>query len=178
MQGYGIEGIQWRWTTEGQNLVGGTPAYEKLIVEHTIADGTIDYAAYGYDCVDSTWDSDASIGGRTIKSREEEGIVGDPLMYSESILQMAAIVYDPYSYDLESIVPNMPFTEDQSKKISEYTVSVGAYANSATIRFITGDLNIDTDWEAYLAEMQKMDVDGYIAIMQEAYDNYSASLVK
>lgn len=178
VQSYGIEGIQWRWTNEGVNLVGGTPVYEKLIVEHTLDDGTIDFAAYGYDCADSTWDSDASIGGRTIKSREEEGIVGDPLMYSESILQMAAIVYDPYSYDLASIVPNMPYTEEQSKKISEYAVSVGAYANSATIRFITGDLNIDTDWEAYLNEMDKMDVEGYIAIMQEAYDSYSASLNK
>ena len=176
VQSFGIEGIQWRWTNEGKNLVGGTPVYEKLTPEYTLDDGTIDFKAYGYDCADSTWDSDASIGGRTTQSREEEGITGDPEMYSESILQMAAIVYDPYSFDLDSIVPNMPYTEEQSKKISEYAVSVGAYANSATIRFITGDLNIDTDWEAYLAEMQKMDVDGYIAVIQEAYDSYIASM--
>ena len=107
VQSYGIEGIQWRWTTEGSNLVGGTPVYEKLTPEHTLADGTIDFSAYGYTCKSSTWDSDASIGGRTSKGREEEGITGDPKMYSESILQEAAIVYDPYSYNLDTIVPNM-----------------------------------------------------------------------
>lgn len=178
VQSYGIEGIQWRWTTEGSNLVGGTPVYEKLTPEHTLADGTIDFSAYGYTCKSSTWDSDASIGGRTSKGREEEGITGDPKMYSESILQAAAIVYDPYSYKLDTIVPNMPYTDEQSKKISEYAVSVGAYANSATIRFITGDMSIDNDWATYLSEMDKMDVNGYIATMQEAYDSYAASLKK
>ena len=57
-------------------------------------------------------------------------------------------------------------------------MSVGAYANSATIRFITGDMNVETDWDSYLAEMEKMDLPGYIAVMQEAYDAYVASMGK
>jgi hypothetical protein len=39
-------------------------------------------------------------------------------------------------------------------------------------------MNIETDWEAYLAEMEKMDLKGYVAVMQEAYDAYRASLGK
>ena len=44
--------------------------------------------------------------------------------------------------------------------------------------FITGDMSIDNDWATYLSEMDKMDVNGYIATMQEAYDSYAASLKK
>ena len=115
--------------------------------------------------------------GDTAAMRESEG-VEDPELNGEAVLYRSALVYDAYKYDVNTIVPNMPYTEEQSKKISEYTVSVGAYANSATIRFITGDMNVETDWDTYLSEMQKMDLDGYIAVMQEAYDTYSAAMAK
>ena len=70
----------------------------------------------------------------------------------------------------------MPYTEEQSKQISEYTVSIGAYANSATIRFITGDMDIENDWQTYLDEMDKMNLEGYIKVMQDAYDAFESSL--
>ena len=39
-------------------------------------------------------------------------------------------------------------------------------------------MDIEADWEAYLAELNKMDVDGYVKVMQDAYDAYKASLSK
>ena len=39
-------------------------------------------------------------------------------------------------------------------------------------------MSIDNDWETYLSEMDKMDVQGYISTMQEAYDSYTASMAK
>ena len=177
VQNSGVEGISWKWTDEMSSLTGGKSKWTKIIPEKKKEDGTTDWAAYGFDFKDATWDADAAIRCDTAEMREGEG-VADPVLNVEAVLYRAAQTYDPYSFDVNTIVPNMPYTADQSKKISEYTVSVGAYANSATIRFITGDMNIETDWEAYLAEMQKMDVNGYVAVMQEAYDSYRASLSK
>lgn len=177
VQNSGVEGISWKWTDEMSSLTGGKSKWAKIIPEKKKEDGTTDWAAYGFDFKDATWDADAAIRCDTAEMREGEG-VEDPNMNVEAILYKSAQVYDPYSYDVNTIVPNMPYTADQSKKISEYTVSVGAYANSATIRFITGDMNIETDWDAYLNEMEKMDVKGYVAVMQEAYDAYRASLGK
>ena len=109
--------------------------------------------------------------------REGEG-VENPDLNVEAVLYRAAQVYHEYAADVATIVPNMPYTEAQSKQIAEYTLSVGAYANSATIRFITGDMDVEADWDAYLAELNKMDVDGYVKVMQEAYDSYQQSLSK
>ena len=177
VQNSGVEGISWKWTDEMKSLSGGQSKWVKIIPEKTKEDGSTDWAAYGYDFESATWDADGAIRCDTAAMREGEG-VEDPNLNVEAVLYQSALVYDEYKYDVNTIVPNMPYTEEQSKKISEYTVSIGAYANSATIRFITGDMNIETDWEAYLAELEKMDLNGYIAVMQEAYDAYAASMAK
>lgn len=177
VQRSGVEGINWKWTNELPNLVGGESTWVALVPDKRLEDGSVDWAAYGYSFLSPTWASDACISGQTAAVREGEG-VENPDMNSEALLYKWAQVYDQYAADVNTIVPNMPYTEEQSRKISEYTVSVGAYANSATIRFITGDLNIETDWEAYLAEMEKMDVKGYVNVMQEAYATYLNSITK
>lgn len=171
----GVEGINWEWTTEGTSLTGGTPAWRKLIPENKLEDGSVDWASYGYSFKDAGWDSDAKMSGRTAAQRCGEA-VDDPNMNVEAILYSAAEVYDQYRFDTDSIVPEMPYTEEQSKQISEYTVSIGAYANSATIRFITGDMDIENDWQTYLDEMDKMNLEGYIKVMQDAYDAFESSL--
>lgn len=181
VQGLGIEGINWGRTTEGTSLTGGTPSWEKLVPDKRTADGKIDWEAYGYnwtdDYINNCWASDAAIQGNTNDMRCAEA-VPDPAYNVEAVLYRAALEYDKYAFDVNSIMPDVPYTSDQSKKIADYTVSVGAYANQATVRFITGDLNVDTDWEAYLQEMNKMDVQGYINVLQEAYDAYLAALSK
>ena len=177
VQNSGVEGISWKWTDELPSLSGGTSRWVKLIPEKTKEDGTTDWAAYGYDFEDATWDADGAIRCDTAAMRESEG-VEDPELNGEAVLYRAALTYHEYAADVATIVPNMPFTEEQSKLIAEYTLSVDAYANSATIRFITGDMDIEADWEAYLAELNKMDVDGYVKVMQDAYDAYKASLSK
>jgi len=175
--GLGVEGITWEWTNTGTNLVGGTPIYRKLSPEHRLENGNVDWAAYGYSFKDATWDSDARIGSSTNEYREAEA-VDNPDLNVEAVLFRSANVYNKYAFDPDSIVPDMPYTAEQSKLISEYAVSVGAYANSASIRFITGDMNIQTGWDAYLSEMDKMGVNNYISVMQEAYDTYKNSLGK
>lgn len=177
VQNHGIEGVTWKWTTEMKSLSGGQSKWVKLIPEITKEDGTPDWAAYGYDVEDVSWDSNGAIRHDTAAMREGEG-VEDPSMNVEAILFSAAKVYNEYAADFDSIVPNMPFTEAQSRAISEYAVSIGAYANSAAVRFITGDMDIEADWDTYLAEMEKMDLNGYIQIMQDAYDAYAANLNK
>ncbi len=177
VQTSGVEGISWKWTDELPSLSGGTSKWVKLFPEKTKEDGSTDWAAYGYSFEDATWDADGAIRCDTAEMREGEG-VENPDLNVEAVLYRAAQVYHEYAADVATIVPNMPYTETQSKQIAEYALSVGAYANSATIRFITGDMDIEADWDAYLAELKKMDVDGYVKVMQDAYDSYQKSLSK
>ena len=38
------------------------------------------------------------------------------------------------------------------------------------IRFITGDMDIETQWDSYLAELQNMGLETYLTTAQAAYD--------
>jgi putative aldouronate transport system substrate-binding protein len=75
-------------------------------------------------------------------------------------------------------MPNLAFEEEDARKIADYTVSIGKYVNQATVQFITGDLNIETDWQTYLDKLNSMDVTGYVAVQQKGYDAYLASQAK
>ena len=72
-------------------------------------------------------------------------------------------------------MPSIAYSVDDAKKISEYSVSIGQYANQATVQFITGDLDVEKDWQSYLDALNSMDLEGYVALQQKAYDAYQES---
>lgn len=49
------------------------------------------------------------------------------------------------------------------------------YVNQNALGFVTGAKNLDTDWDAYVAGLEQLDLAGYLATMQAAYD---ASIAK
>ena len=42
-------------------------------------------------------------------------------------------------------------------------------------KFITGELDIETQWDAFQQDLESMGIQDCIDIYQEAYDNYEAS---
>ena len=47
------------------------------------------------------------------------------------------------------------------------------YVNQNALQFVTGAKNLDTDWDAYVAGLDQLDLAGYLAAMQTAYDQSS-----
>ena len=41
------------------------------------------------------------------------------------------------------------------------------------VQFITGELDIEKDWDAYLEQLQTMGVDNFLEIYQKYYDEYT-----
>jgi putative aldouronate transport system substrate-binding protein len=44
------------------------------------------------------------------------------------------------------------------------------YINQNALQFVTGSKSLDTDWDAYVAGLEQLDLAGYLATMQAAYD--------
>jgi len=44
------------------------------------------------------------------------------------------------------------------------------YINQNALEFVTGAKNLDTDWDAYVAGLEQLDLAGYLTTMQAAYD--------
>ena len=45
------------------------------------------------------------------------------------------------------------------------------YVDEMFARFITGDADIDADWNKYIEELKQMGLDRMLEIMQEAYED-------
>ena len=100
----------------------------------------------------------------------------DPAHDTEYYLQAAAEKYSQYDPGDDTIVPNLVFEGQDAQTISEGTLTIGGYVNQATVQFITGDLDVETDWDGYLSQLKDMGVENYLAIYQKYYDAYMENM--
>ncbi len=173
VQSYGPEGLGWQFTNEGTSLSGGTPTVEKLIIPEDY-----DWLGNGYkrdysgeDGKHYRWAADASVRWSSARARGEVK-VADPDHDTEYYLQKAGEQYEEFSPTLESMVPNLTFEGSDAQFISEATLSIGGYVNQALVQFVTGDMDIETQWEEYISTLESMGVQQYIDTYQKYYEAY------
>jgi putative aldouronate transport system substrate-binding protein len=97
----------------------------------------------------------------------------DPDPYSatglEGRLYNATELYKPYRP--KEIVPPMWIQKADLSRYAQLQTEVNTYVNQSIVRFISGELNIDTEWENYTKQLDKMGMPEYINILQKAYDS-------
>ena len=69
--------------------------------------------------------------------------------------------------------PTLYYTEEESTQMSTLKTDITNYVKTVKVQFITGELDIDKDWDSYLNEMNKMGADRFLEIEQAAYDRRS-----
>ena len=172
VQSDGPKGFAWDYVTEGTSLGGGTATYKV-----TKIGDDFDWIGNGFakEYEHVNWPSDVLIRTDHVAYRSEI-LVEDTEKNLEYILQKAAERYSVYAPDLDQIVPNIAFDTETAQKISEYSLTIGGYVNQATVQFITGDLDIEKEWDNYLNTLKNMGVEDYLNLYQAQYDNYMANL--
>jgi putative aldouronate transport system substrate-binding protein len=79
--------------------------------------------------------------------------------------------YEPFTPPMSMIVPPLTYGEKVSAELSDLETTLNSFVNEYTVRFITGDLDVNSaDWDKYLAELKKIGVDRYVEIKQQAYE--------
>lgn len=68
-------------------------------------------------------------------------------------------------------LPNVSFTDDENMSLSTY-LDLTSYVESMEAQFITGKVDIDEGWDAYVAELKRLGMDDMSAIYQAAYDRF------
>lgn len=71
-----------------------------------------------------------------------------------------------------SVYPNVKYTAEELGIRSTLYTDVYNYLVTAKVQFITGETDIDTGWDAYLAELDKIGLERLLEIEQAAYDRY------
>lgn len=65
---------------------------------------------------------------------------------------------------------NLIYTEDENDLIAEPLATINSYVDESLAQFVTGEMDIDTDWDTYVNELKNNDLDKVVEVMQTAYD--------
>jgi putative aldouronate transport system substrate-binding protein len=60
-------------------------------------------------------------------------------------------------------------TQEDSDTYSKLIVSIQSQVETNTAAFITGEKDIDKEWDAYVAGFTDLQLDQYLAILQKYY---------
>lgn len=81
--------------------------------------------------------------------------------------------YSPSFY--EEFLPKEPilgikYTTEEMEQISEIRANLKTYVNESFARFITGDMDIEKDWDKYIANLESIGLAKYLEVSQAALD--------
>lgn len=91
----------------------------------------------------------------------------DPL--ERLLYQWSRDLYDPYGKPAME-VPPLVFTSEQSQELGTISAGLTAYADQMFAAFVTGQQDVNKDWDAYLGELKTLGLDRFLEIYQTAYD--------
>lgn len=77
-------------------------------------------------------------------------------------------------YFYPEYLPRNVFLEDDgdAELFASLQTTLREYVNTSMAQFITGELNMDKDWDSYVSNLQGYSVDTYVQLYQKAYDLY------
>ncbi|NLO83444.1 MAG: extracellular solute-binding protein [Clostridiales bacterium] len=170
LKAFGKEGVGWRKLTEEEKAKGindlrsGTPS-EVLVFADGI--GWSDKQNYCWRGIGLRCD--------TTDFSENRYAQMQPGDYETDMEWRLALDtnnnYAPYVPPLEMVLPFLVYTEEQAAELANLETVINSYRDEMAARFITGDADIDNEWDKYIAEMKNKGVDKLLEIYQSAYDS-------
>lgn len=70
----------------------------------------------------------------------------------------------------DEVISYLPLLPEEEEIITEPLSTMKNYVKQTTAEFLTGERDIDAEWDAYLAELKKMGIDTVVETLQGAYD--------
>ena len=156
----GIKGIDWDDADEGAVSVTGEPATRKYLAFSTSGEGAERNDIWSQTCVllENNWKTTFQL----------EGDIRDVTNYESYLLQETEKLRE-YAADVQQIPPYY-MNEEDSARLSQLSSPLSDYVRSYIVGFITGNYDIDADWDAYVKGLNDLHIDEYIALNQAAYD--------
>ena len=92
---------------------------------------------------------------------------GDPL---NSEYLIAKIMPEYYGRGPAEYLTTLIYTDEENDVMAEPDATIISYRKQAMAQFVTGALDLDKDWDAYLQELQNNGLEDVLTVMQAAFD--------
>ena len=155
---WGRKGIEWEEPQPGSIGINGLPAvWQRLLGEGEMGPTS----RWGTQGGPMALSREMRLGSVAMEEASVEGV-----LFEETKNKM-----EPYQPDPALIVPLLTYDEDKAAERVELTAALDTYISEMIARFTIGDIDIETGWDDYLAELENIGLSRYLAMVQEAYDN-------
>ncbi|NHN35520.1 hypothetical protein [Paenibacillus agricola] len=161
---FGNEGSAWEWANPGDVGRDGQPAKYRLLVPF----GRLQNQSWSQSGLIYKTDKDWFAGQAVIKQPDKEKMFYDVTKQK----------YDPYKPDISQIMPPLYFPPADAKQIAELDKTINDYVKSMIARFVTGDADLDKEWDTYVKTLDGMNLKKYVEIYQRSYDAQKATTTK
>lgn len=152
------EGEDWRRAEPGEIGINGKPAIWKNLEESTS------------NLFNNRW---ANMGTMFRSSDYRLGQVAPPNNPWETevrLYNVSANVYHPHVPNENMLLPPIYVLPEEVGELARLKTTINDYVDESIARFITGDLDIESEWESYVAELDTIGLERYLEIHQNAYD--------
>ncbi|GHU83213.1 hypothetical protein FACS1894196_2720 [Clostridia bacterium] len=151
---FGIEGVNWRYVEDEQ------PSY------YSGRNAKIENIEQIYMLLNNAmWRNNAPIF--TYDDLDLRVWSGNPY----DVTYMCAVSCPAYAECIpEEYITRLNFTPDEAEEINEIQSTLSSYVRESIARFVTGDLDIDKDWDAFQREVNAIGLPTFLEISQAAYD--------
>ncbi len=173
--------FDWLYTQEGMlsQRIG-----REGIEWHVPEDGVLSYTGE-----DATWQKLTPLGGvqnffwsqwnvPSYNRHEEQASNQDMDVYASNGLEIRlyeATVDNYVPYTPEEYLPELHMNPDTITETVQNKTNIDKFVDESLVRFVTGDLSIDDDWDKYVEDVTNMELDMVIAEYQTAYDSFLAN---
>lgn len=109
--------------------------------------------------------------GNLFVTKEDKGLMAyDPSVFNQEKILWDATEknYEPYSVDV--CVPTLLMNKDEAQEVADVKSAIKSFVEEQNAKFVLGTRDIDTDWESYLSELEKLGLSGYLKNLQTIYE--------
>lgn len=86
----------------------------------------------------------------------------------ETILYKASKEYEPFAY--KDPLPTLIHSPEEASEISMVKAQINAFVTDSIVKFITKDIDFDKEWNKYISELDKLQINRLIDLTQKGYD--------
>jgi putative aldouronate transport system substrate-binding protein len=172
----GPRGVCWDYPDPGAKGMDGNPAMFKLMVPangsplNVSWDKAIPVLYTGaWFAGPQTTGVDEAVRWHSTGDRSVEDYLINNTDYTELMWNMIAKAHEQYAVPESYYVPMAILSDDDSTRFSDINAALKVFKDRAYVEFVTGarNINSDSDWNAYLAELDRYGDSELVSILQK-----------
>jgi hypothetical protein len=159
---------------EEGTLWGAMPSFGELDVDFELNEETLIYSILEHEGIESSKFMASQGFGQSLFNGWLEGFPYSQALTTTVGVKGSATVSNLWPYAETPVVRNdLALDIDEGDVYNEKWPDINTYIGQMTAKFISGELAInDTNWNAYLAELDKMGLDEVLEVYTAAYERY------